>query len=305
MYNYQGLLKLLKQYNLKKSDLVKKLNISSKTIAKISKNEKISNLVIKRLCDFFTCSEDRIYSLDSNNSILDRLIFEKEHKISGCLYHELQIRMTYNSNHIEGNSLSEEQTRSIFETNTIYSSNIISINDITETINHFKAIDYCIDKAKQPLSEEFIKHLHYLIKTRTKDETNYWFNVGNYKNHSNFISGLKTTKPEDVSKEMNKLISSYNKKQHISFEDIVDFHYQFESIHPFQDGNGRVGRLIAFKECLKNNLVPFIIEDKNKLFYYKGLKEYSNDPKYLIDTCYEGQNIIKALLDYLMITNNK
>ena len=292
MYNYNGLLKLLKQNKLCKSDLTKLLHISSRTIAKISRGEKLSSSVIRKLCDFFHCSEEDLYTIICDNPLLRQLREEKDYKISGGLYHELQIRMTYNSNHMEGSALSEDQTRRIFETNTIDSEGSLSVDDIIETINHFRAIDYCIDIADEPLTESSIKHLHYILKSRIKDETLSWFNVG---------GGMETSEPKDVATDMQHLLFSYTEKTHISFEDIVEFHFRFERIHPFQDGNGRVGRLIAFKECLKHKLVPFIIEDKKKSFYYRGLSEYLNEPGYLIDTCYDGQETMMKLLEYFKV----
>lgn len=301
MYNYHGLLQLLKQNNLNKSDLTKMLHISSRTIAKISRGEKLSSSVIRKLCNFFVCSEDDLYIVVSDNPILRQLREEKNHKISGGLYHELQIRMTYNSNHIEGSTLSEDQTRRIFETNTIDNQDNLSVDDIIETTNHFRAIDYCIDIAEEPLTEEIIKHLHYLLKRSTKDENLPWFNVGDYKTRPNVVGGIETSDPKNVATDIRNLLASYKEKKHISFKDVVEFHFRFERIHPFQDGNGRVGRLIAFKECLKHKLIPFIIEDKKKYFYYRGLKEFLNEPGYLIDTCYDGQDTIKHLLDYFDI----
>jgi len=202
---------------------------------------------------------------------------------------------------MEGSALSEDQTRRIFETNTIDSEESLSVDDIIETINHFRAIDYCIDIADEPLTESSIKHLHYILKSRTKDETLSWFNVGDYKARPNIVGGMETSEPKDVATDMQHLLFSYTEKMHISFEDIVEFHFRFERIHPFQDGNGRVGRLIAFKECLKHNLVPFIIEDKKKSFYYRGLCEYLNEPGYLIDTCYDGQETMMKLLEYFKV----
>jgi fic family protein len=202
---------------------------------------------------------------------------------------------------MEGSALSEDQTRRIFETNTIDSEVSLSVDDIIETINHFRAIDYCIDIADEPLTESNIKHLHYILKSRTKDETLSWFNVGEYKARPNIVGGMETSEPKDVATDMQHLLFSYTEKMHISFEDIVEFHFRFERIHPFQDGNGRVGRLIAFKECLKHKLVPFIIEDKKKSFYYRGLSEYLNEPGYLIDTCYDGQETMMKLLEYFKV----
>ena len=296
MYNYDNLYKLLEKHHLSKSDLTSLLHISSRTIAKISRGEKVANSVIKKLCSFFACDEEDIYTKVASNPILQRLIEEKEHKISGGLYHELQIRMTYNSNHIEGSTLNEEQTRRIFETNTIDTTDGLPVDDIIETVNHFRAIDYCIDVAENLLTEDIIKHLHFLLKSHTKDETLPWFNVGDYKARPNVVGGVQTTHPNDVQSAMHKLLKEYNSLPSITINDIIAFHYNFEIIHPFQDGNGRVGRLIAFKECLKHNIIPFIIEDRKKHFYYRGLNEWKNETGYLIDTCLDGQDTFKKLL---------
>lgn len=296
MYNYDGLYQLLEKNNLKKSDLTKELNISSKTIAKFSRGEKVADSVVNKICAYFICEQSDIYTT-SSNPILDLLKEEKDHSISGGLYHELQIRMTYNSNHIEGSSLDEDQTRRIFETNTIDSHDNLPVDDIIETVNHFRAIDYCIDVANDTLSEDIIKHIHFLLKTHTKDETLAWFRVGDYKERANVVGGKKTTPPSLVSKEMKKLLKKYNSIKSVDIKDIVEFHYEFESIHPFQDGNGRVGRLIAFKECLKHNIIPFIIEDRKKYFYYRGLQEWDTEPGFLIDTCLDGQDTFKKLLE--------
>ena len=301
MYNYQGLLRLLQEHNLHKSHLTHLLHISSRTIAKISKGEKLSSSVIRKLCEYFFCSPADLYTLEPDNPILKQLREEKEHGISGGLYHELQVRMTYNSNHIEGSKLNEDQTRHIFETNTIHGEESLSVDDIIETVNHFRAIDYCIDIAEDTLTEKCIKHLHYLLKNNTKDEKLSWFKVGDYKTRPNVVGGRETSTPEQVAGDIQNLLTWYTSKQHISFEDIVEFHFRFERIHPFQDGNGRVGRLIAFKECLKHNLIPFIIEDSKKYFYYRGLTEFLREPGYLIDTCYDGQDTINRLLEYLEI----
>ena len=305
MYNYQGLITILEENDIRKSSLTHLLHISSRTIAKIGRGEKLSPSVIRKLCEYFSCSPTDLYTLESDNPILKQLQEEKDHKISGGLYHELQVRMTYNSNHIEGSKLNEEQTRHIFETNTVHGEESLSVDDIIETINHFRAIDYCIDIAENPLTEENIKHLHYLLKSNTKDETLPWFKVGDYKTRPNVVGGRETSKPEQVAVDIQNLLAWYTSKEHISFEDIVEFHFRFESIHPFQDGNGRVGRLIAFKECLKYDLIPFIIEDRKKYFYYRGLTEFLREPGYLIDTCYDGQDTIKRLLEYLEIPHKE
>lgn len=296
MYSYEGLDKILSENKMTKSKLGEELSISSRTIAKIKKGEKLSPIIVNKICDYFDCNYDDICKKISDNPILQILRDEKNNKISGGIYHELQIRMTYNSNHIEGSKLSEDQTRMIFETKTIESNKEILIDDILETTHHFKAIDYCIDIAEDTLTEDTIKKLHYILKHDTKDSNITWFNVGEYKKRPNMVSGQDTTKPAKVPKEMQKLINEYNNKKEITFNDIVSFHYNFEKIHPFQDGNGRVGRLIAFKECLKNNIVPFIIEDTKKLYYYRGLSEWNNEKGYLIETCLDGQDTFKKLL---------
>ena len=241
---------------------------------------------------------------DSNithNPILKRLREEKDYKISGGLYHELQILMAYNSNHIEGSSLSEEQTRSIFETNSLQGSENLQVDDIIEAVNHFRAFNYCIDIAEAELTDDIIKHIHYLLKSGTSDEKLSWFNVGDYKTMPNMVGGIETSSPEDVNEDMKDLLKAYANKTYITFEDIVEFHFIFERIHPFQDGNGRVGRLIAFKECLKNDIIPFIIEDSKKTFYYRGLSEFKNDKTYLIETCYDGRDTIKSMLKFFKI----
>lgn len=237
----------------------------------------------------------------THNPILKRLREEKDHKISGGLYHELQIRMAYNSNHIEGSSLSEKQTRSIFETNSLQSGENIDVDDVIEAVNHFRAFDYCIDVAEEELTEDIIKYIHYLLKSGTSDEKLSWFKVGEYKTMPNMVGGIETSSPEDVNEDMKSLLKAYGDKTDISFEDIVEFHFNFERVHPFQDGNGRVGRLVAFKECLKNKITPFIIEDSKKSFYYRGLNEFKNDKTYLIETCYDGQDTIKAMIDFFGI----
>ena len=301
MYSYEGLKKILKEKGLTKSNLAANVGISSRTIAKIGRNEKLSGNTLYKIADYLGCNPEDLYREISNNHILQILRDEKEAKISGGLYHELQIRMTYNSNHIEGSRLSEEQTRLIFETNTIDSGDGILIDDVIETVHHFKAIDYVIDVAEEPLSEEIIKRLHYILKHDTKDAELSWFAVGDYKKRANVVGGLETTKPHDVPAKMKSLISSYNDIDGVTIEDIVEFHSDFEHIHPFQDGNGRVGRLIALKECLHHNIVPFIIEDRKKAFYYRGLSEWKHEKGWLIDTCLDGQDSVKALLDMLDI----
>ena len=235
------------------------------------------------------------------NKILQVLREEKKIKLSGGLYHELQVRMTYNSNHIEGSKLSEDQTRLIFETNTLDGGDGISVDDVLETVHHFRAIDYVIDIAEEELTEDIIKHLHYILKHDTKDTMLDWFAVGDYKKRANVVGGKETSKPSEVHKHMIDLLKLYNAKKNVTIEDIIELHAEFEYIHPFQDGNGRVGRLVALKECLRHNVIPFIIEDEKKSFYYRGLSEWKNEKGWLMDTCLDGQDIFVRLLDMLEI----
>ena len=304
MYSYDGLTNLLKSRNLKKSDLTEKLGISSRTIAKISKGEKIADNVLARMCAFFHCQKEDIVSEVCDNKILQSLREEKNAKISGGLYHETQVRLTYNSNRMEGSKLSEDQTRLIFETNTIGGEVGISVDDIIETANHFRAIDYIIDCAEEPLTEDIIKALHKILKTGTKDSHLSWFNVGEYKLKPNVVGGEETTPPAQAASAIKKLLAEYSEKTDIGMLDIIKFHHDFEKIHPFQDGNGRVGRLISFKECLRFNIVPFIIEDSKKMFYYRGLKEWNREQGFLVETCLDGQDTYKALLRYFDIPYN-
>ena len=301
MYSYKPLENKLKEIGLTKSDLTAKLGISSKTIAKISKGEKIANYVLVKIADFLHCNSSDLFRFVCDNHILQILREEKEAKISGGLYHELQVRMTYNSNHIEGSKLTEDQTRLIFETRTIDVGDGIPVDDIIETSNHFRAIDYVIDKALEPLSEDIIKYLHLLLKQGTKDSSLEWFSVGDYKKRANTVGGRETCKPSEVPKAMNKLVADFNSKNKISIDDIIEFHANFEYIHPFQDGNGRVGRLIALKECLRFNIIPFIIEDSKKSFYYRGLANWNQEKGWLRDTCLDGQDVFKRILSILDI----
>lgn len=301
MYFYNKLEKLLKEKGLVKSDLTSKVGVSSRTIAKISKNEKIANNVLLKIANFLNCNIQDLFTIKYDNQILQILKEEKNYKISGGLYHELQIRMTYNSNHMEGSKLSEDETRLIFETRTINSDSVTNVDDIIETNNHFKAINYVIDVALDDLTEDIIKNLHKILKQGSKDSFLDWFNVGDYKSRPNMINGELTTDPENVSKEIKSLLKRYNSKKKIEIEDIVSFHAEFEHIHPFQDGNGRVGRLIILKECLKHNIIPFIIEDEKKLFYYRGLSNWNKQKGWLIDTCLDGQDTFKSLLKMLKI----
>ena len=235
-------------------------------------------------------------------TLLEILQEEKSSGYSGGIYHKTQIELTYNSNHIEGSSLTHEQTRYIFETNTIGTeTGNLNVDDVIETANHFRLVSLIIDNAKSMLTEEFIKELHLMLKNGTSDSRKDLFAVGDYKKLPNEVGGMNTALPEEVSGKMKKLLNEYNAKEEKSFEDILDFHVKFEKIHPFQDGNGRVGRLIMFKECLKYNIVPFIIEDDLKMFYYRGLAKWEAEKGYLRDTCLTAQDRYKAYLDYFRI----
>ena len=235
-------------------------------------------------------------------TLLEILQEEKSSGYSGGIYHKTQIELTYNSNHIEGSSLTHEQTRYIFETNTIGTeTGNLNVDDVIETANHFRLVSLIIDNAKSELTEEFIKELHLILKSGTSDSRKDLFAVGDYKKLPNEVGGRNTVIPEEVSDKMKELLNKYNAKEEKSFEDILDFHVKFEKIHPFQDGNGRVGRLIMFKECLKRNIVPFIIEDDLKMFYYRGLAKWETEKGYLRDTCLTAQDRYKAYLDYFRI----
>jgi len=240
---------------------------------------------------------------DAPKTLSEVLKAEKTAKLHGGIYHKIQIDLTYNSNHIEGSRLTHDQTRFIFETNTLgVSEGTVRVDDVVEAANHLRCIDMIIDDANYKLSEAFIKQLHSVLKSGTTDSRLDWFAVGDYKKLPNEVGGIETTASEKVSAEMKQLLADYNAIENKSFDDLLDFHYRFERIHPFQDGNGRVGRLLLFKECLRCNIVPFIIEDDIKMFYYRGLKEWENEPGYLRDTCLSAQDKFKAYLDYFRIS---
>lgn len=283
--------------------VAEKWNISERSVRNYCKNGRIMGAVIKGkhwiIPDDVEKPKRKIRAGKLPNTILERLKLEKESKMPGGIYHKIQIELTYNSNHIEGSRLTHDQTRHIYETNTIgVKDSVINVDDIVETANHFRCIDYIIDMVNYPISESMIKQLHSLLKAGTSDSRKAWFAVGDYKKLENEVGGIKTTKPKDVEKEMRNLLKKYNRKKSKSFEEIIEFHYMFERIHPFQDGNGRVGRLIMFKECLKNNIVPFIIDESLKEFYYRGLNEWKNERGYLLDTCLTAQDRFKLIMDY-------
>ena len=281
MILYEGLENALKEKGIGKTDLTLRLGISTRTIAKIAKGEKLSKRSMQKIADFLGKDPAVLMREVSDNKILQLLREEKEVKLSGGLYHELQVRMTYNSNHIEGSRLSEDQTRLIFETNTIDVGDGVPVDDILETVHHFRAIDYVIDTAEEVLTEEIIKHLHYILKHDTKDSTLSWFAVGDYKKRANVVGGRDTAKPSEVHARMKQLLEEYNVKENVTVEG--------------------VGRLIALKECLRHNVIPFIIEDSRKNFYYRGLKEWRNEKGWLTDTCLDGQDTFVRLLDMLEI----
>lgn len=239
---------------------------------------------------------------DAPSTLTEVLKAEKSGKVKGGIYHKVQIELTYNSNHIEGSRLTHDQTRYIYETNTIGPENgAVNVDDIVETANHFKCIDMVIDAADKLLSEVFIKQLHLTLKSGTSDSRKDWFAVGKYKKMPNEVGGQSTTPPEQVAQEIRSLLATYNKDKHKTLRELIEFHVAFETIHPFQDGNGRVGRLILFKECLRNNIVPFIIDEELKMFYYRGLHEWKYEQGYLTDTCLAAQDKFKNYLDYFRV----
>ena len=288
---------LLKKKGITKSSLCDSLGISSRTIAKIAKGEEINDNVVLKIIQYL---ETDFSDLQKHNYILQTLQQEKKLMLKGGLYHETQIRLTYNSNHIEGSQLTEDQTRYIFETKTLgeLPSNT-NLDDVIETNNHFKCVDYIIDYATMELTDWFITNLQYFLKEGTEHAKIY--GAGLYKVRPNTVGGIETTLPKEVEKEMKELLKWYNGIKNVTLENIIEFHYRFEIIHPFQDGNGRVGRLIMFKECLKNNIIPFYIDDKFKAQYYNGLKQWPKEKGFLIETCKFGQDLYKQLLDYFKV----
>ena len=292
------------------NEIAEILDVSSATVSKYESGALEPNIEsLKRLADLFEVSIDELLKDDeekfdvSKVNVLDILREQKEMKLKGNLYHQTQVSFAYNTNHIEGSTLTEDQTRYIFETNTILfeGDTIAKVDDILETSNHFKLVDYMLDVADKKLTEKMIKEFHKILKDGTSDSRVVWFNVGEYKQRANTIgSGIKTTSPNNVEKEMSKLMDWYNSFKQVTIKEIIEFHYKFESIHPFQDGNGRIGRIIIFKECLKNNIIPFIIQDADKLFYYRGLKEYKSEKGYLTDTCLNAQDQYIKLIEYYL-----
>lgn len=287
------------------SEIAKKWNISERSVRNYCAQGRIDGAFLTGKT--WNIPEDANKPERSNMrkkqlTLLDVLQEEKTSQYSGGIYHKTQIDMTYNSNHMEGSRLTHDQTRYIFETNSIGVENeVLNVDDVIETVNHFRCIDMIIDHAKSALTEKFIKELHRTLKSGTSDSRKDWFAVGDYKKLPNEVGGMETVLPEEVAEKMKALLREYNAKSEKNFDDILDFHVKFERIHPFQDGNGRVGRLIMFKECLKYHIVPFIIEEDFKLFYYRGLKEWDNEKGYLTDTCLAAQDKYKTYLDYFRI----
>lgn len=292
------------------SQIAKKWNMSERSIRNYCAKGKINGAFLKGKTWNIPKNAKKPNRINKKSfkpeTLLNILRAEKKNKIAGGIYHKVQIDLTFNSNHIEGSKLTLEQTRYIFETNTIGINNkSLNVDDIVETVNHFKCIDMIIESAKKTISEKFIKELHKTLKNGTRGGRLDWFKVGDYKKLPNEVGGKETTKPEMVSKKMKELLNWYNSLSLVSLDNILDFHYKFEIIHPFQDGNGRIGRLIMFKECLKHDIVPFIIDDNLKLFYYRGLNEWKNERGFLRDTCLTGQDKFKKYLDYFKIPYKK
>lgn len=287
------------------AEVAKKWNVSERSVRNYCAQGRVPEAFLKGKTWYIPENAEkpeRSNKKEQPVTLLDVLQDEKANRYAGGIYHKTQIELTYNSNHMEGSRLTHDQTRYIFETNTIeIEKEVLNVDDVIETANHFRCIDSIIDRAKTTLTEKFIKELHLILKNGTSDSRKEWFAVGNYKKLPNEAGGMETALPEEVADEMKKLLAAYNSKEEKSLEDILDFHVKFERIHPFQDGNGRVGRLILFKECLKYHIVPFIIEDDLKLFYYRGLKEWNNEKGYLTDTCLTAQDRYKAYLDYFRI----
>ena len=293
--------------NMTQHEVAEVLGVKAATISKYEAGTLEPNIEsLKKLAELFNVSVDELLKENdfdiSKINILEILREQKSMKLKGNLYHNTQITFAYNTNHIEGSKLTEEQTRYIYETNTLLAEkdSITDLDDILETANHFKLVDYMLDVADKKLTEEMIKEFHKILKDGTSDSRKAWFNVGEYKKLSNEVGGLKTTEPKNVERDMKKLLEWYDALKEITIKEIIEFHARFEKIHPFQDGNGRIGRIIAFKECLKNNIVPFIILDRDKLFYYRGLNHYQTDKEkgYLIDTCLNAQDQYITIVEY-------
>lgn len=286
----------LKSIGMTLGELQKRLGVSSRTMAKFARNEPVSLTLLDNICNELGCTLDEIVTLGHGASkLLKTLIEEKNMQLSNGLYHEIQIFFSFNSNRIEGSRLTSDETRYIYETHTVEGG--ANTDDIIETVNHFRCFDYMIDTVMQPLSEPLIKEFHRILKTGTSDSAKTWFAVGGYKLKANVVGGIETCLPENVHAQMAALLADYRSRKNPSLADIADLHFKFETIHPFQDGNGRAGRLIMFRECLKNKITPFIINEEHKLYYYRGLKEYKTQPGYLLGTFESSQDEFRVLLN--------
>ena len=288
------------------SEAARRWDISERSVRNYCAQGRISNALLKGKTWYLPENAQKPERVNKHSALprtlLEVLQSEKASKLPGGLYHKVQIDFTYNSNQMEGSRLTHDQTRYIFETNTIgVHETTLNVDDIVETSNHFRCIDLIIDRAGFIINEALIKQLHAMLKNGTSDSRKDWFAVGAYKKLPNEVGGKGTALPEEVPAKMKELLADYNAKKEKSFEELLDIHYRFECLHPFQDGNGRIGRLLLFKECLRNNIVPFIIDEELKMFYYRGLKEWQHERGYLRDTCLAAQDKFKANLDYFQI----
>ena len=289
------------------SEAAKRWNISERSVRNYCAHGRIPNALLKGKTWYLPENAEKPERVNKHSALprtlLEVLQAEKASRLSGGIYHKVQIDFTYNSNHMEGSRLTHDQTRYIFETNTIgVQETTLNVDDIVETANHFRCIDLIIDRAGSIINEALIKQLHAMLKNGTSDSRKDWFVVGDYKKLPNEVGGKVTALPNEVPAKMKELVAAYNAKKERTFDELLDFHYRFECLHPFQDGNGRIGRLLLFKECLRYNIVPFIIDEESKLFYYRGLKEWQNERGFLRDTCLASQDKFKTYLDYFQIS---
>ena len=289
------------------SEAAKRWNISERSVRNYCAHGRIPNALLNGKTWYLPENAEKPERVNKHSALprtlLEVLQAEKASRLSGGIYHKVQIDFTYNSNHMEGSRLTHDQTRYIFETNTIgVQETTLNVDDIVETANHFRCIDLIIDRAGSLINEALIKQLHAMLKNGTSDSRKDWFVVGDYKKLPNEVGGKVTALPKEVPAKMKELVAAYNAKKERTFDELLDFHYRFECLHPFQDGNGRIGRLLLFKECLRNNIVPFIIDEELKMFYYRGLKEWQNERGFLRDTCLAAQDKFKTYLDYFQIS---
>ena len=289
------------------SEAAKRWNISERSVRNYCAHGRIPNALLNGKTWYLPENAEKPERVNKHSALprtlLEVLQAEKASRLSGGIYHKVQIDFTYNSNHMEGSRLTHDQTRYIFETNTIgVQETTLNVDDIVETANHFRCIDLIIDRAGSLINEALIKQLHAMLKNGTSDSRKDWFVVGDYKKLPNEVGGKVTALPNEVPAKMKELVAAYNAKKERTFDELLDFHYRFECLHPFQDGNGRIGRLLLFKECLRYNIVPFIIDEESKLFYYRGLKEWQNERGFLRDTCLAAQDKFKTYLDYFQIS---